>query len=341
MLSGVETTLLVMAAVPLALSLAPRLRPWRTLLWAGSALALITAFFPRPGSTLGSHLLGDAASGHGLPAAPFIIAWWILGAWLLNSVLDRVLRRTLFPQDDQPHARRLFADLAAGLIYVVAFAGIMDTVFQQPISTVLATSGLLAIVLGLAMQNTLADVFSGLALNIERPFGAGDWITVGADVEGQVVEINWRATRLKTALNDLVVIPNSVVAKATVKNHRRLNAPHVCTIGFNVSQRIPPARVVEAVLTAVVRAPGMARDFVPFINACRFDDAFIGYELLFGIDDFTLTATIQSPVITCISAGLSAQGIVTGRPVTEVHVVRDTADDYFDGHAVPASAAAT
>jgi len=60
------------------------------------------------------------------------------------------------------------------LVYVVALVGIMDTVFKQSVSAVLATSGVLAVVLGLALQNTLADVFSGLALNIERPFSAGD-----------------------------------------------------------------------------------------------------------------------------------------------------------------------
>ena len=62
-----------------------------------------------------------------------------------------------------------------------------------PVSAVLATSGVLAIVLGLAMQNTLADVFSGLAINIEQPFGAGDWITLADHVQGQIIEINWRA----------------------------------------------------------------------------------------------------------------------------------------------------
>jgi small-conductance mechanosensitive channel len=109
----------------------------------------------------------------------------------------------------------------SGLAYVIAFVGIMDTVLKQPISTVLATSGVLAIVLGLALQNTLADVFAGLAINVERPFGAGDWITVNTLAEGQVIEINWRATRIKTTANDIIVMPNSVIAKAVLTNHRR------------------------------------------------------------------------------------------------------------------------
>jgi hypothetical protein len=76
-------------------------------------------------------------------------------------------------------------------------------------------------------QTTLADVFSDLAINIEHPFAAGDWITMNDNVEGQIIEIDWRATRIRTFANDMVVIPNSVIAKAIVTNHRKLNEPYV------------------------------------------------------------------------------------------------------------------
>ena len=126
------------------------------------------------------------------------MAWWVLGAWLLKNLLDLVLRRTFFPDNDEPHARRLFADLASVFIYVLALIGIIDTVFKESVSTILATSGVLALVFGLALQNSLRDVFSGLAINIERPFGAGDWISISDQAVGQVMQVNWRATRLRT-----------------------------------------------------------------------------------------------------------------------------------------------
>jgi len=130
----------------------------------------------------------------------------------------------------------VFSELASVLVYVVALVGIMDTVFEERISAVLATSGMLAIVPGLTPQHTLADVFCGVAINIEHPFASGDWITVSDQVEGQVIEINWRATRIKTSSNDMIVIPNSVVAKALVTNHGRLSEPHLCTIAVKVDR---------------------------------------------------------------------------------------------------------
>jgi hypothetical protein len=98
---------------------------------------------------------------------------------------------------------------------------------DQPIEGLLATSGIVALVLGLALQSTLADLFSGIALDIEDPFGAGDRITVDGGNEGQVIEINWRATRIRNRSGDTTVIPNSQIAKSTpscsapVRHHRR------------------------------------------------------------------------------------------------------------------------
>jgi len=214
MFGWTEICLFSTAAALFICGMVARLRPYRSVFGGGSALLLITALFPRPSNPLGQFLFGTTSEGPHLPRELFGIVWWILGAWLVKRVLDLVLRRTIFPNNDEPHARHLYADLASALIYVLAFVGILDTVFQQQISALLATSGVLAIVLGLALQNTLGDVFSGLAINIERPFGAGDWITVADQVSGQVIQVNWRATRIRTWSKDMVEIPNSVVSKA-------------------------------------------------------------------------------------------------------------------------------
>ena len=173
MFTWIEIGLLSAAAALLLLRALPYFRSYRPLFVGGCVLLLITALFPRTGNPLGQFLFGTTGDGLGLPRELFGIVWWILAAWLFKGLLDLVLRRTFFPDNDEPHARRLFADLASGLIYVLAFVGIVGTVFKEPVSTFLATSGVLAIVLGLALQSTLGDVLSGLAINIERPFAAG------------------------------------------------------------------------------------------------------------------------------------------------------------------------
>ena len=317
-----ESAFLATAALLLLATLLPRLRAYRPLLGGSTVLLLITALIPRPGNAIGSFLFAPRPAGLHLPLEFFGLAWWILGAWLVKSLLDLVLRRTIFPNDNEPHARRLFADLASGLVYVVAFVGVVETVMKQPISGVLATSGVLAIVLGLALQNTLADVFSGLAINIERSFRAGDWITLNGGVEGEIMEINWRATRIRTAVNDMIVIPNSIVAKAIVTNHRRLNRPLLCIVAITVDHRVPADRVIGELKKAAGLSAGVAGDYPPSVSACAFAGACVCYELCFGIDDFESLPVVQSAVICRVTEGFRSAAIEIGAAAIEVSIRR-------------------
>jgi len=331
----VEICLLTASAAFLACALVPWLRPYRSLSLGASALLLISVLIPRRGNGLGQYLFGASSGAPRLPIELFGIAWWVLGAWLVKSALDLLLRKTIFPDDNEPHARRLFADLAAALVYVVALVGIMDTVLKQPISAVLATSGVMAIVLGLALQNTLADVFAGLAINIERPFGAGDWISVGADVEGQAMEINWRATRIKTIANEMIVIPNSIVAKAMVTNHRRLKVPQVRSIRLRIDHKIPPSRAIDILQKAAAGCPGLSHGALPVARACEFADALVGYELVYSLDDWTQRDSVRSTLISSVADALLDAGIDLGTPPLDVRFLPLASGAVARGAALP------
>ena len=321
MVDWLEICLAVATTALFVCAFLARLRAFRSLMLGGAALMAITMLLPRSGNPLGQFLFAGTTGSMHLPLELFGIAWWVLGAWLIRSVLTLILHRTIFPNDYQPHARRLFADLASAMLYIVAFVGIMDTVLKQPISAFLATSGVLAIVLGLALQNTLADVFSGLEINIERPFGAGDWITLNDTVEGQIIEIDWRATRIRTFANDMVVIPNSVIAKAIVTNHHKLNEPHLSSLLLTIDSSVPPARVIKALESAASAGPGGAPVTKPTAYACGFSDSLVTYKLNFAVDSFVRTPEVQSQVIIRVSDGLRVAGIAIGALPTNVRIL--------------------
>ena len=194
--------------------------------------------------------------------------------------------------------------------------------FKQPISSFLATSGVLAIVLGLALQSTLADVFSGLAINIERPLRAGDWITVSDTVSGQVIEVNWRATRLRTLSNDTIVIPNSIVSKAIVTNHSRPTVHHFRTLRLTVDAAVAPDKVIEALLAAAGGSPGVAPLTTATANACAFSDSLIAYELAYAVAHFALAPGVQSEVIRRVVDAFKDRGIAVGAPAMDVRIIR-------------------
>ena len=96
--------------------------------------------------------------------------------------------------------------------------------------------------LGLALQSTLADLFSGIAINIEDPFRAGDWKSVDGTNEGQVVEINWRATWIRDRNGDTLVIPNSQIAKSRMTNHSLPERAHPTNIGIDIEADCPQTK---------------------------------------------------------------------------------------------------
>jgi len=316
---GVDITLFGTAAVLLVCALVRRLHVYRSLFIGACVLLLGTAFYTARGEWFGRDLSPAMTAADRVPEEVFGVAWWILGAWLVRSVLTLIMRRVWFPNDDLPHSRRLFADLASALVYVIAFIGIMDTVLKEPISAVLATSGVLAIVLGLALQNTLGDVFSGLSINIEQPFGAGDWITLTPEVEGQIIEINWRATHLKTGTNDIIVIPNSVIAKATVTNHRRFHDPHLCVLRFSVDSQHAPADVMGGLQAAAAAAAGVAANSTA-VYATGLGDACVSYALWFGVSDFANTSVVQSAVVARVHAACQHSGYRIGAAILDVRL---------------------
>jgi small-conductance mechanosensitive channel len=168
------------------------------------------------------------------------VIWWINAAWFLISVV-----RVFLIIEGQPREGRLVQDLVVGLIYLGATLSVVAYVFDAPVGTLIATSGVVAIILGLAMQSTLSDVFSGIALNLGRPYSIGDWIELGDGIDGRVVETNWRATHLLNGLNDLVIVPNSGLAKARLTNLSSPERSHGITIAVRLAPTRPPAAMID------------------------------------------------------------------------------------------------
>jgi small-conductance mechanosensitive channel/CRP-like cAMP-binding protein len=180
-------------------------------------------------------------------AGAFKIVWWSTAAWLLVGFL-----RLLVVVERLPSETRFLQDLLSGFVYLSAACAIITYVFDMPISGLLAASGVIAIVLGLALQSTLGDVFSGFVLNIARSYHPGDWVILDGDLQGRVIETNWRATQIVTANNDLAIIPNSIMARSKLINTSKPTKIHGVTIIVRLEPTVVPSRGCEVLQTALL-----------------------------------------------------------------------------------------
>ena len=177
----------------------------------------------------------------------FKIVWWFAASWLLAGFVRAAL---VFKR--QPVETRFLQDVCAGFIYVCGALAIVNYVFDMPVTGILAASGVIAIGLGLALQSTLGDLFSGLVLNLAKPYDPGDWITLDGGLEGRVIDTNWRATQILTPDNDLAIVPNSVIAKAKIVNASKPEGVHGLTITIRLDPLVAPSTGVAVLETAML-----------------------------------------------------------------------------------------
>lgn len=148
-------------------------------------------------------------------------------------------------------APSLFQDLLRMLLVAVGAAIVLAVVWEQNLGGLIAALGVGSIVLGLALQETLGNLMSGIALLFEKPFKIGDWIAIGDDA-GEVVEINWRSVQVRTRERNLLIFPNAVLGRETIVNYARPSSLQTLRLSFGFSLDDPPNQVKQ-MLVAVAR----------------------------------------------------------------------------------------
>jgi small-conductance mechanosensitive channel/CRP-like cAMP-binding protein len=216
--------------------------------------------------------------------------------------------------------RDVVAAAVGGLILVV----LLRASFGVDVAALVATSAALSIVVGLALQETLANLFAGLALMVERPFEPGDWIQMG-NLIGRVQEVSWRAVRLKLIRQeDYLIVPNSVVAKSEIVNMSQPLPIHGHVIEVSAPFSEPPGRVRQVLLEAVLDVPGVLHQPKPIARVTRFDSSAIVYQVVYYLDDFPRIYDLQGDVLARCWYAFRRHDIEMPFPVSDVQF-RDAA----------------
>ena len=177
---------------------------------------------------------------------------------------------------------KLFRDLARVTLVAIGAALIYQHVWQQEIGGALTALGLGSIVIGLALQEPLGNIVSGLMLLLERPLAIGDWI-IADGTTGKVIEINWRSVHIESILHEMRIIPNVVLYKTSFSNLSRPTASRTDTYDIGFSYDHPPNVVKEAMLGILRTTPGVITDPAPEVHTLNYGDFSISYRMYFTV----------------------------------------------------------
>jgi hypothetical protein len=197
-------------------------------------------------------------------------------------------------REDRPSER--FPAIVQDVFVLVLFAIIGTVLLREQL---LATSAVGAVVVGFALQDTLGNLIAGLAIQIEKPFRVGHWVLVG-DREGQVQEITWRATKLRTKAGQFLIVPNSVIAKDPVLNYSEPTIPTRIEVEVPASAFSPPNEVKKAIHAALANSPLAMKAPPPTVVINAFGASSVDYLAQFWIEDYAVDRSAKDQVRTNI-----------------------------------------
>ena len=181
--------------------------------------------------------------------------------------------------------------LVQNVFSIVAFSVLFLLIFSiefpdANLGALFTTSAIFGVILGLALQDTLGNFFAGISLQADRPFQVGDVITVGAQRHtGVVEEISWRAIKIRTFQNHVVLINNSNAAKEPIEVCSRDNQ-NARLVFFNTLYTDSPAKAIHVVREAVREADNVSTGMTPVVRIRNLGDSGVEYECKYWLDDY-------------------------------------------------------
>ncbi|MCG6941992.1 MAG: mechanosensitive ion channel family protein [Thiohalocapsa sp.] len=278
------------------------------------------------GWIIGGSLLRAANRTIGLPPLDKPIKWiTALAAYLAAGwALARLVEVQLLLRAEQRDGERV-PQLVIGLLYILLMlVGLGLFMYQKgyALSGVWVSTGVAAAVLGLALQKTLGDLFSGIALGVERPFRIGDWLELADGRVGEVADMNWRATRLRGWDNTTLVIPNSSLAGQSFKNLHGDNHIYAPWYFVKVPAEVDPRYASELLLEAAMRCESVLKLPPPVVRLADASSLPYSYMVWVHIKNYPAMFRAREELFREIHKSLLSSGIEVAPQVQEIRTRR-------------------
>jgi small-conductance mechanosensitive channel/CRP-like cAMP-binding protein len=309
---------LTVAGALLLRTLVRRQAPW----WPSVAPPLLlwgTAFGLLTGSLLHG---GPLTWGEGPDHVAANLGWTLIaffGATALLGIVRSFLRSRVVTEGLGLHIPELLLDGARYVLWIAMVFLVVGGIWGRTewFSALFTASAVGTVILGFALQETLANFFAGMALVSERTYAIGDWVWVG-DLEGKVLRITRRSTRLRTRVGDIVTMSNRAVSSSVIRNTSMADPAHAEFVVVAAPYDAPPNQVRAVLERAVKATPEILADPAPRFRLKAYADSGIDYEIRFCTRDLDRIPDIKSSLMVHIWYYFRRAGISFPYPVREL-----------------------
>lgn len=307
--------------------------------WIPSVLFLLSLLAVLESDTLASQLGIDGDFAHRLDLTARTLAW-LFGATLFNQAMRWLLWDRIVARAIGGPVPGVLKELASTLVYLVTITCIVGLVFERSVTGFLAALGASGVVLGFALRNLFSDIFTGLAINIDRSFTIGDWVHIneaaGDPIVARIREIGWRCTLLTTEEQTSVIVPNGMLGIERVVNIsnpvEETRFEEKVTVEYSVpSERVK--RVLIAALQALRQQPGFGTSREPAVLISKTSSLGVEYLLRYWILPWhpVSPTSARDLVLSSVLRHLRTAGISLAYPKADVYHA-DMPERQVEGH---------
>lgn len=258
---------------------------------------------------------------------------FLLARLLLNGSLVLLVGEVLFFGALRSYSNRkagqefpsIFRQLLKGLVYLILFLSFLSNTYKIDITPLLTTSAVFTMVLGLALQDVLGNLFAGLSVHISPPFRIGDWIRINGYF-GRVEESNWRATTLRQANTGLVVIPNNQISKNEIVNFSDSSGSMFREFVIGLSYEVSPERIRGILSAAARHVEEIYQRPSPAITLVEFASSTINYRIRFWLSNDDNPDRIAGQLASRIWYALKREGLSIPFPIQDVYIHQEKDD---------------
>src|SRR3954462_6392375 len=250
-------------------------------------------------------------------------ALFLLSTAFLVALLDRYYWGLYWERKRRATIPHFLRQVVALFIYLIALLLVLSVGYhaEGQLKGILAGSGIAAIVLGVATQDLFGGIIAGIALQINKPYKVGDWLHIH-DRFAEVMEINWRSTRLRTNDGIYLDIPNYQIARNTIINLHYPTEVHAMRLRVGVDYDVPPNRVKDALHRAACSADGVLPEPPTKIYVMDFADSAVIYEIKFSMGNHRAYNDVCDAIRTNIWYEFKRQQITIPFPIRTLHLQR-------------------
>jgi small-conductance mechanosensitive channel len=212
-------------------------------------------------------------------------------------------------------------------VYTIGVLFLLES-FGVAISPLLTALGVGGLAVALALQDTLANLFSGINILVAKQIKIGDFVKLSTGEEGHVVDMNWRNTTIKTSNENMVVIPNQRFASSTITNYAQPFAECSIAIPIGVSYESNLDHV-ENVTVAVAKeilheTDGGVNSFEPIVRYFSFAESSINFNVILRVKSVTDQHLIRHEFIKRLHVRYQQEGIIIPFPTRTVNLEQVT-----------------